>query len=447
MDERTDRTKPLAGIAVTLLLGIMAPPANATINASGLWFTTLSTLSPPIVVSCTLGLTQTGSMLATSSPPCSVLSLQLAGTIDSTSGAFTMSGSDQSFCGSAVTLSGTVAPDGRAFTAVAQCGISTFPYPINVTGSRCGNGALDPGEVCDDGNQFDFDCCSASCDSVAPEGTPCGFSGPCTSATCNGSGSCQTVPIDGPCDDFNQCTTDDTCVDGFCRGEVVADGTSCDDFNQCTTGDACDDGFCFGATPVECGPCSQCDFFEGCVARPAFSCSSLGSGRSTLRLRDDPHDKKDVVAWQLAPETGIAIGELGDPRSDTSYQLCVFETEPFFGLSLLAGLEVPAGGSCGGKPCWIPKRNGYRYTDRSGASDGVRSVDLEAGDRKRAELSILAKGPSVGLAPLPAELPVLVQLQSSEGSCWEAAFREARLNGPLELRARIKGSPSGAFVD
>src|SRR5262249_55068118 len=187
-------------------------------------------------------------------------------------------------------------------------------------------------------------------------------------------------------------------------------GTSCDDFNQCTTGDACEGGFCFGPTPVECGACQQCDFFEGCVARPAFFCPSLG--RSTLRLRDDPHDKKDVVSWQLAPDGGIAIGDLGDPRFDTSYQLCVFESEPFFGFtSLLAGLEVPAGGSCGAKPCWTPKRNGYRYVDRSGTSDGVRSVNLEAGDRKSAGLSIFAKGPSVGLAPLPAELPVVVQFQ------------------------------------
>src|SRR5262249_11950620 len=266
MDMRTHRTKSLTGIAVTLLLMSVAPPAGATINASGLWNTTLSTTS--IVVTCTLGLTQTGSMLATSPPSCSVLPFQLTGTIDSSTGAFTLRGSDQSFCGNAVTLSGTVAPDALTFTASAQCGFPTFPYPVNLAGSRCGNGVLDPGEVCDDGNQFDFDCCSSSCDAVAPEGAFCGFFGPCASGACNATGTCEVVPIDGPCDDFNQCTTGDTCVDGFCRGQVVPDGTSCDDFNQCTTGDACEGGFCFGPTPVECGACQQCDFFEGCVARP-----------------------------------------------------------------------------------------------------------------------------------------------------------------------------------
>ena len=62
-------------------------------------------------------------------------------------------------------------------------------------------------------------------------------------------------------------------------------------------------------------------------------------------------------------------------------------------------------------------------------------------------MSIFAKGPSVGIAPLPAELPVVVQLQSSDGLCWQANFPQAQLNGPLELRARIPSSPSGAFVE
>src|SRR5262249_34331215 len=160
------------------------------------------------------------------------------------------------------------------------------------------------------------DCCSATCDFMAPEGTSCGFQGQCSSQQCDASGTCQLVPLDGPCDDSNQCTTGDICIDGFCEGQSVSDGTSCDDFNQCTTGDACEDGFCFGE-PVDCGPCSQCDFFEGCVTQPAFFCSPA-PGRSTLRVRDDPRDKKDVVSWQLTPDAGISIGDLGDPRSDTS---------------------------------------------------------------------------------------------------------------------------------
>jgi cysteine-rich repeat protein len=444
MMKRMHRRKTPAGVAAALLL-ILAPSARATINATGSWSSTVTPVSPPVTFTCTIDMTQAGTTL-TASSTCIGLPPQMTGTIDSSGGAFTLSGFEGSFCLNTVALSGTFASDGSDFTASAGCAVPAFPFPLNVAGSRCGNGVLDPGEVCDDGNQQDFDCCSSTCQSVAPEGSSCGFEQPCQSATCDATGICQIVPIDGPCDDFNQCTTNDTCVDGFCQGQPVTDGTSCDDFNPCSVGDSCQGGFCYPGAPLDCGPCSQCEYFQGCVAQPAFFCPSLSPGRSTLRLRDDPSDKKDVVAWQLDPAAGISIGDLGDPRSETSYQLCVFESDPFYFDRLLAGLEVPAGGSCNGKPCWIPKRNGYRYTDKAGTSDGVRSVRLEAGDGKQAELSVFAKGPGVGLAPLPATLPVTVQLQSSDGACWEADFLEARLNGPLELRAR-KSSPSGAFLD
>jgi hypothetical protein len=454
MSKRTDRRKLLAGIAAPLLLGVFAPAALAAIDASGPWVATITTSQPPLSFSCTLVMTQAGSALSATSSCLDIpLSLQLTGTIDSTTGAFTLSGPEPTFCGNTTTLSGTVAMDGRTFTAVAECpmGITSL-YPVSVAGSRCGNGVLDLGEACDTGNQSFDSCCSATCDSLAPEGTSCGFTFECEAQQCDGSGTCQFVTFEGPCDDFNDCTTNDTCTDGFCQGQSVADGTSCDDFSQCTTGDACTDGFCSGQ-PVDCGPCQECDFFDGsCVAQqPEPFCSSVPPGRSTLRVRDDPTDKKDVVSWRLAPDAGISIGDFGDPRSFTSYQLCVFDnvfgSNPFLFGDLLAGVKVPAGGTCGSKPCWTPKRNGYSYTDKSGASDGVRSLDLEAGDSKSAALSIFAKGPSVGIAPLPAELPVVVQLQSSDGFCWQADFADARLNGPLELQARIAGSPSGAFVD
>jgi cysteine-rich repeat protein len=452
MGRRTDRRKLLAGIAAPLLLGAFAPAALAGIDASGPWATTVTTSPPTMSLSCTLFVAQAGSALSASGS-CLGVSLQSTGTIDSTTGAFTLSGFEPFFCGNTVTLSGTVARDARTFTAVGECPIPVFPYPVDIAGSRCGNGVLDPGEVCDDGNQVDGDCCSATCDSLAPEGTSCGFTGECEAQRCDSSGTCQFVVLTGPCDDFNDCTTNDTCTTfGFCQGQPVADGTSCDDGDQCTTGDTCNFGFCSGQE-VDCGPCKECDSFEGgCIPQePQPFCSLVPPGRSTLRVRDDPADKKDVVSWRLAPDAGISIGDLGDPRSFTSYQVCVydevFESHPFFFGNLLAGVGVPAGGTCGDKPCWTPKRNGYRYTDKSGASDGVRSLDLEAGDGKSASLSVFAKGPSVGIAPLPAELPVLVQIQSSDGLCWQANFPQARLNGPLELRARIPGSPSGAFVE
>src|SRR5262249_25241035 len=74
---------------------------------------------------------------------------------------------------------------------------------------RCGNGNLDPGEECDDGNRSSGDCCSASC-RVEPDGQPCSTGDACTTAR--------------------------TCSAGVCGGGAVV---ACDDGDPCTA-DACD---------------------------------------------------------------------------------------------------------------------------------------------------------------------------------------------------------------
>lgn len=52
----------------------------------------------------------------------------------------------------------------------------------------CGDGILDAGEDCDDGNTEDGDCCDASCQ-YDGAGSPCG-DGLCQAGTCDGAGSC-----------------------------------------------------------------------------------------------------------------------------------------------------------------------------------------------------------------------------------------------------------------
>jgi cysteine-rich repeat protein len=103
----------------------------------------------------------------------------------------------------------------------------------------CGNGILEAGEACDDGNTQDRDCCSATCQ-IEPEDTICRpavYS--CDVAeTCDGSS-----PI---------CPSD----------QAEPDGTICNDNNMCTSGDLCSAGQCIGTPPGECltilttsGPC------------------------------------------------------------------------------------------------------------------------------------------------------------------------------------------------
>src|SRR5262249_45140554 len=55
----------------------------------------------------------------------------------------------------------------------------------------CGNGTVDPGEQCDDGNIVAGDCCSPSCQ-FESAGSACEDGNPCTAnGTCDGAGVCQ----------------------------------------------------------------------------------------------------------------------------------------------------------------------------------------------------------------------------------------------------------------
>jgi cysteine-rich repeat protein len=81
----------------------------------------------------------------------------------------------------------------------------------------CGNGSLEPGEECDDGNTLDGDCCSAICQYEAA-GSLCADGQFCNGEeTCDGAGACQAgTPVD--CGDGVWCTIDacdevaDSCV-------------------------------------------------------------------------------------------------------------------------------------------------------------------------------------------------------------------------------------------
>jgi hypothetical protein len=45
------------------------------------------------------------------------------------------------------------------------------------------------------------------------------------------------------------------------------------------------------------------------------------------------------------------------------------------------------------------------------------------------------KGPHVAFPTLPLSPPVLVQLQASNGNCWEATYLAPKVNTPLLFRS------------
>src|SRR5215813_10455440 len=135
-------------------------------------------------------------------------------------------------------------PCGQNFFSVEGpglgAGISTdqFATLIGQIAPVCGNGVLDAGEQCDDGNTLNGDCCSSTCQ-FDPAGTACDDGNICTvnANGCDGAGVCPVTGFNAlACNDGNACTTADKCKNGACVGGPAP---NCNDGNACTA-DSCD---------------------------------------------------------------------------------------------------------------------------------------------------------------------------------------------------------------
>src|SRR5205085_11987674 len=78
---------------------------------------------------------------------------------------------------------------------------------VSVSCNTCGNGTVEGGEQCDDGNYVDGDCCSKSCTYEA-DASPCDNGDTCTGDLCNATGTCVGGTGTDLCDDNSPCTTD-----------------------------------------------------------------------------------------------------------------------------------------------------------------------------------------------------------------------------------------------
>lgn len=157
-----------------------------------------------------------------------------------------------------------------ACDAAVGCKFSPVPGPCE-DGDPCTVGDSCQLGKCQSGNQLD-----------------CDDDNPCTKDTCGGVGGCQYSALDGAqCNDGNECTVNDVCVNGVCSGEgnpgCCLKDSDCDDGNQCTkdtcvlatgqcvsqaapmnglgcnadnngctTGDTCSNGQCIGGIPMDC---------------------------------------------------------------------------------------------------------------------------------------------------------------------------------------------------
>lgn len=160
-----------------------------------------------------------------------------------------------------------------------------------------------------------------------------------------------------------------------------------------------------------------------CDPAPLSGCRQpTVADKASLMLKNQGGDG-DKLGWKWIKGEATALEDFGDPLNTTVYTLCLYdETAGVPSLKLTAA--VPAGGTCGGDPCWSTIGKGFKYKDPSAGNAGISGLLLKFGESGKAK--IVAKGKDANLdmpaLPLAQDQHVIVQLKNSLGTCWEARY-------------------------
>lgn len=249
----------------------------------------------------------------------------------------------------------TVDQRGAARPQAGRCDVGAFE-------SACGNGTIEGGETCDDGNNGDGDCCSGTC-------------------------------------------------------KLESEGAACNDGDTCSTGDRCVAGTCTPTGEQQCGPCLSCDPAGGCVAEPWTGCHQPTEDLSgELEIVAKPARK---IEWSWVEGEATTREELGNPLAAEQYAFCIYGDAT--GTPELLFRAATRVDPCGKKSCWKPTgKTGFQYT--APTSDALRKVILKSGADGKAKVRVTAKADDLAIPALPIALPIRAQVQAENGQCWESAF-------------------------
>jgi hypothetical protein len=269
-----------------------------------------------------------------------------------------------------------------------------FDIVMALAGHPCGNGVLDPGEVCDDGDRGSRDCCGRTC-TFDPAGTPCAPDADlCTLEICDGAGTCDhpNAPAGTPCDpDADLCT-----------------------FDRCDGNDLCEHVY---------------EPHTGCL-------QPVSAHASTFRFAGGGDPARQKLKWTWAHGPATTVADFAAFLPPTHYELCVYDP-----TGLVARAVMPAGGTCRDRPCWsFVGYDGVRYVDRDGTSNGVTLAAFKAGGAGKTRVKVAAKGSNLVLPSLPiAAVPLHPQLV---GINW---IHEVCVDAPYSA-AGVKANTGSAFT-
>lgn len=214
----------------------------------------------------------------------------------------------------------------------------------------CGNGEIDYGESCDDGNTTSGDNCRDDCQDEGclaesptyPVDPLCDDGDACTVDTCDPVGhtcvntvsceegvactidscvasACEHTPDDSACDDNNDCT-DDICNGTTGCQHANLTGNSCEDGDLCTLTGTCDSGSCVATDEVFAsgskatfrfkeGPDDDRAVFKTNVALTDFTTNPTATGMLLL-LRDGDNQTilgGDIPSTEFVDKAGTGI--------------------------------------------------------------------------------------------------------------------------------------------
>jgi hypothetical protein len=158
------------------------------------------------------------------------------------------------------------------------------------------------------------------------------------------------------------------------------------------------------------------------------ACAAPPHGKGLLRISSGGNSGMSSLVWRWGPGSIETKAELGNPLPDdgTQFVLCIYDGN----ASLIEQASVHGGGVCGATGCWRDRASGFSYRAHGVNDDGIQTLTLRAGDGA-ARLTLMGKGSRLDTPAMPiVPLPVVVELKSSAGSCWSAAYGTTRTNLP-----------------
>ncbi len=271
------------------------------------------------------------------------------------------SGTETCDTGSHVCRPGTPLSDGTACTTAAgaagRCRSGTCAR------EGCGNGTVDPGEECDDGNVTAGDGCETNCLYSCHAAADCRETpdNPCTDDSCAtvaGGQACTHAFNTLPCNDGSVCTSNDVCAGGACAGlRIDGDGDTYGPDAAC--GGDCNDTLASvhpGAVEVCNGVDDDCDGTTDngagmtCARGSSRACVTTGPGGSCAGTEACT----SACVWSGSCE--LAATESCNGSDDDCDGLTDEGFECVFGST--ASCSGPCGGtgtrSCGSSCAWGP---------------------------------------------------------------------------------------------